>query len=166
MKKYAPKKVFILENGKYIEITYTELSFREQTDPSYKHKFFLPLYGMIMEVSEDTYLEFYRMQRRQKYIYERSKENNDISYNSFDGFNGEDILVDDGESVEDQAVRNITAEEIRSVISLLKLADQELVQAMFFEGLSERQYAKRCGVNRNDIHKRKVRILEKLKNKG
>ena len=165
MKKYAPKKVFILDNGKYIEITYAELCRREEIDPSYKDKLFLPLYGMLMEVSKSTYLEFYRLQRRQKYIDERSRDNKDISYDSLttDEFNGEDILVDDGESVEDQAVRNVTAEEIRFIISLLKPADQELVQAMFFEGLSERQYAEKCGVNRNAIHKRKVRILEELK---
>lgn len=165
MKKYAPKKVFILDNGEYIEITYAELCHREETDPSYKDKLFLPLYGMIMEVTESSYIEFYKLQRRQKYIDERSRDNKDISYDSLatDEFNGEDILVDDGESVEDQAVRNVTAEEIRFIISLLKSADQELVQAMFFEGLSERQYAEKCGVNRNAIHKRKVRILEELK---
>lgn len=165
MKKYAPKKVFILDNGKYIEITYAGLCRREEIDPSYKDKLFLPLYGMLMEVSKSTYIEFYRLQRRQKYIDERSRDNKDISYDSLttDEFNGEDILVDDGESVEDQAVRNVTAEEIRFIISLLKPADQELVQAMFFGGLSERQYAEKCGVNRNAIHKRKVRILEELK---
>ena len=165
MIKYAPKKVFILDDEEYIEITYEELCSRAEIDPSYKDKLFLPLYGMLMEVSESTYLEFYRLQRRQKYIDERSRENKDIPYDSLttDEFNGEDILVDDGESVEDQAVRNVTAEEIRFRISLLKPADQELVQAMFFEGLSERQYAEKCGVNRNAIHKRKVRILEELK---
>ena len=165
MKKYAPKKVFILENNEYIEITYEELCRREENNPSYKDKLFLPLYGMIMEVSEATYIEFYQMQRRQKYIDERSKDNKDISYDSLttDEFNGADILVDDSENVEDQAIRNVTAEEIRFIISMLKPSDQELIQAMFYEGLSERQYAKRCGVNRNAIHKRKSRILEELK---
>lgn len=142
MKKYAPKKVFILENNEYIEITYEELCRREENNPSYKDKLFLPLYGMIMEVSEATYIEFYQMQRRQKYIDERSKDNKDISYDSLttDEFNGADILVDDSENVEDQAIRNVTAEEIRYIISMLKPSDQELIQAMFYEGLSERQY--------------------------
>lgn len=79
MKKYAPKKVFILENNEYIEITYEELCRREESNPSYKDKRFLPLYGMIMEVDEAIYIEFYQMQRRQKYIDERSKDNKDIS---------------------------------------------------------------------------------------
>ncbi len=37
--KYAPKKVFILENGKYKEITYSELQELEQSDKSYAEKF-------------------------------------------------------------------------------------------------------------------------------
>ena len=51
MKKYAPRKVFILENGEYVEISYEELCRREQNDPSYKDKLFLPLYGMIKETN-------------------------------------------------------------------------------------------------------------------
>lgn len=47
---------------------------------------------MIMEVTESTYIEFYKLQRRQKYIDERSRDNKDISYDSLttDEFNGED----------------------------------------------------------------------------
>lgn len=88
----------------------------------------------------------------------------DISFDSLTtaDFNGESILID-SDNIEDQAIRNIMSEDIRHVISMLKPSDQELIQAMFYEGLSERQYAKRCGVNRNAIHKRKSRILEELK---
>ena len=58
--KYAPKKVFILENGNYKEITYGELKQLEQADKSYMDKFFLPLHGMLIEVSEEAYKEYYR----------------------------------------------------------------------------------------------------------
>lgn len=49
---YAPRKVFILENGGYTELSYEEFCRRRKTDPSYGDKLFLPLYGMIMEVVE------------------------------------------------------------------------------------------------------------------
>ena len=58
--KYAPKKVFILENGKYKEITYSELQKLEQSGKSYTEKFFLPLYGMWMEVTAETYKAYYK----------------------------------------------------------------------------------------------------------
>lgn len=100
--KYAPKKVFILENGNYKEITYNELRQLEQTDKSYMDKFFLPLHGMLMEVTKQTYREYYQDKRRQKYIDERSKLNGDVSYNALDTDEtlGEDILADRRTDVE------------------------------------------------------------------
>ena len=56
--KYTPKKVFILVNDNYKEITYIELQKLEQTDKSYAEKFFLPLHGMLMEVTEEDYKEY------------------------------------------------------------------------------------------------------------
>lgn len=140
VKKYAPKKVFVLENNDYVEITYKELCEREKCDLSYKKKLFIPLHGMILEVDKDAYLEFYKTQRRQKYIYERSKDNNDISFDSLTtvDFNGENILIG-SDNTENQAIRNIMSEDIRHVISMLKSSDRELIHAMFYEGLSERQ---------------------------
>lgn len=38
--KYAPKKVFVLENGQYAEITFEELQRREKEDKGYKDKYF------------------------------------------------------------------------------------------------------------------------------
>ena len=53
--KIRTEKGFLFENGEYIEISYEELCRREENDPSYKDKFFIPLHGMIMEVDETAY---------------------------------------------------------------------------------------------------------------
>ena len=110
--KYAPKKVFILENGLYKEITYSELKQLEQADKSYMDKFFLPLHGMLMEVTEETYKEYYRDKRRQKYIDERSKLNGDVSYNALDTDEtlGEDVLADRRTDVEMHVINQMTVE--------------------------------------------------------
>lgn len=117
--KYAPKKVFILENGLYKEITYSELKQLEQADKSYMDKFFLHLHGMLMEVTEETYKEYYRDKRRQKYIAERSKLNGDVSYNALDTDEtlGEDILADRRTDVEMQVINQMTVEELRKGFS-------------------------------------------------
>ena len=47
--KYTHKKVFILEEGKYIEMPYEEFNRRKQEDESYQMKRFLSLHGMLME---------------------------------------------------------------------------------------------------------------------
>ena len=50
-----------------------------------------------------------------------------------------------------------------SAMSMLSDLDKQLLQALFFDGLTEREYAELTGVFRNAVHKRKVRILAKLK---
>ena len=78
--KKQPKAVYIIENGGYTELTYEEFRRREQICPLYADKLFLPLYGRLMEVSKEDYMEFYRAKRRQKYLDERSADNGDFSY--------------------------------------------------------------------------------------
>lgn len=69
--KYIPKRVFVIEDGEYIELPYEEFSARQGLVPAYSEKHFLPLHGMLMEVSEDDYRDFYKSIRRQKYLDER-----------------------------------------------------------------------------------------------
>lgn len=89
--EYTPKKVFVLENGTYLELSCSE--FRQKGD-TYSGRWFIPSHGMLMEVPEDAYKAFYKRKRRDKYLKERSKGNGDFSYDMLttDEFNGEDIL--------------------------------------------------------------------------
>ena len=162
---YAPRKVFIIENGGYTELTYTELCRRMETDPSYMDRLFIPLHGMIMEVSKADYDDFYQKQRRQKYIDERSVENGDISYDMLttDDFNGEDILIDDSEDIETQVVRKIMLDKLRAAFSLLSVDEKELLTALFFQEMSERDWSKISGIPQKTINDRKRRVLAKLK---
>lgn len=106
--KYTPKKVFILNNNNYTELTYEEFCCYRKADVSYKDKLFIPLHGMLMEVPEKDYIDFYKSKRRQKYIYERSVKNGDFSYEMLttDDFNGEEILIDKNEPLDELAVRS------------------------------------------------------------
>ena len=163
--KYAPKKVFILENGKYKEITYSELKQLEHADKSYMGKLFLPLHGMLMEVTEQTYREYYRDKRRQKYIDERSKLNGDVSYNALDTDEtlGEDVFADTKTDVETEVVNKMTVAELRKAFLLLSPDERELIKILFIDGVTERKASEMYGVSQVAIHKRKNRILEKLK---
>ena len=163
--KYAPKKVFILENGVYKEISYNELKQLEQADKSYMDKFFLPLHGMLMEVTEETYKEYYRDKRRQKYIDERSKLNGDVSYNALDTDEtlGEDILADRRTDVEMQVINQMTVEQLRKAFLLLSPDERELIKVLCIDGATERKAAEIYGISQVAIHKRKNNILAKLK---
>ena len=163
--KKQPKAVYIIENGKYTELTYEEFRRREQICPLYADKLFLPLYGRLMEVSKKDYEEFYRARRRQKYIDERSAENGDFSYDMLttDDFNGEDILIDTSQDIGDAVIHKIMLDKLSCSIILLSDDEQKLIREIFYEGSSERKLAEKYGVSQVAIHKRKVKILEKLK---
>ena len=163
--KYAPKKVFVLENGNYKEITYSELKTLELTNKDYANKFFLPLHGMLMEVTEDEYRLYYKNKRRQKYIDERSRENGDVSYDALDSSDmlGESVLVDIETNVEEQVTNKIILEQLHNAFLLLSEEEKEVITAIFKNNLTERELAKKKGVYHNAIHKQKNRILEKLK---
>ena len=163
--KYAPKKVFILESGNYKEITYSELKQSEQEDKSYMDKFFLPLHGMLMEVTEETYKEYYRDKRRQKYIDERSRLNGDVSYNALDTDEtlGEDVFADEKTDVEAEVINKMTVAELRKAFLLLSSEERELIKILFIDGVTERKASEMYGVSQVAIHKRKNKILAKLK---
>ena len=163
--KYAPKKVFILEKGNYKEITYSELKQLEQADKFYMDKFFLPLHGMLMEVTEEAYKEYYRDKRRQKYIDERSRLNGDVSYNALDTDEtlGEDVFADKKTDVEAEVINKMTVAELRKAFLLLSPDERELIKILFIDGVTERKASEIYGVSQVAIHKRKNKILAKLK---
>lgn len=163
MVEYTPKKVFVLENGTYLELSCTEFRRREYT---YHGRRFIPLHGMLMEVSEDDYKSFYKQKRRQKYLAERSRDNGDFSYDMLttDEFNGEDILVDTVADTAGQAERSLLLDKLRSALEELSLDDRQLIQALYVKQQTEREYASQIGVYRNAIHYRKEQLLARLKN--
>ena len=163
--KYAPKKVFILDNGIYTELSYEKFYSLQENDASYADKFFIPLHGMLMEVTEETYRDFYKAGRRQKYIDERSVGNGDFSYDMLttDDFNGEDILIDDSEDIATQVVHKIMLDKLSDSILLLSDDEQELINALFFRNLSERKWSDETGIPQKTINDRKHRIIAKLK---
>ena len=163
--EYTPKKVFILEDSRYIELSYQEFSARYEYADDYPEKFFIPLHGMLMEVSEDVYRDFYKSVRRQKYLDERSKENGDFSYDMLttDEFNGEDILVDETQDIEEIVVDRIMLDKLQQVISLLSEDERTLIHQHFFEEISQKELSRMYGVNQSNISRRILKILQKLK---
>jgi len=49
-------------------------------------------------------------------------------------------------------------------LAVLTNNERALIEALFFEGLTERAYAVRIGISQKNVHKKKRRILATLKN--
>lgn len=126
---YANSKCFILSPDGYEEITYSELCRRRDTDETYRTKKFIPLHGMLMEVTPEQYIDFYRIRNRQRYLDRRSADNGDISIDMLTTpeFNGADILVS-GENVAEQVANRIMLDKLRDSLGLLTAEEMDLPQ--------------------------------------
>ena len=162
---FAKSKCFILTDNGYEIITYEELLRREETDPSYKGRKFLPLHGMLMEVSPEEYQAYYQEHNHQNYVQRLSIKNGDISYDMLttEDYNGADILVDDAPEVPAQVEAHILLDKLRTSLALLPKEDMGIINGLFYQGKSERELAQLLHVSCVTVHNRKKRILEKLK---
>ena len=134
--------------------------------------------GQFIEVTEKIYQVYMQGDRKMRYfetdlkiertILDESGRIQQIIPSREDSL---DRLVEDNarqfedtrESVEDAVLRKLAEDDLRR--ALTKLTDEEyaLVYALFYEGRTERDYAKELGVSQVAVHKRKQRILKKLK---
>ena len=131
-----------------------------------KKEYRIKVQGQLVPVSEEVYLTYYRMKRREIYLEERDTANGVFYYSALDteGTNGEDVIPDlVSPRVEDAAVDKLLAEKLHQCLSQLTRDEQELIFTLFFQNKSERQLAAETGIPQKTINDRRHRILVKLK---
>ena len=72
-------------------------------------------------------------------------------------------FIDDGTNVEETAIKAVMVEQLKGSLELLSVNEIEMINALFYQGFSEREYAKNTGVPQKTINDRKLRTLRKLK---
>ena len=142
-------------------------------------KFIIKIENQQVEVTEEVYLAYYSGERKQRYFEDDLKtnrvildKNNQVVHYIPAREESLEYLMDDknmdfpdnAPSTEAQAFRNIDREVIRRAIKELKPAQQDLVYALFYEQLTEREYAVKTGQSQSAINQRKKTVLKKLKN--
>lgn len=133
--------------------------------------------GQYVEVTDEVYTAYMKGDRKMRYF------ENDLKTERFVlGEEGQviqvipsredslDRLMDENaqqfahkESVENTVLHKLEVDKLHTALAMLAPEEQALIQALFFEEKTERQYAEELGVYRNAIHVRKTRILKKLK---
>lgn len=120
----------------------------------------------LVEVSEEVYLAYHQMERHAQTLEEKDLRHGLVRYSSLDTeeMTGEEVVADRAAaSVEDAAIANILQDELHRYLALLSVPERELIHALYFERLSERQYAQKTGIHYMTIHSRKEAVLRKLK---
>ena len=122
--------------------------------------------GTLVPVTQEVYQVYYQTKRHDKTLCEKDERNGLVSYDGMDTEDilGEEVIPDrDTVSVEDTAIANILRGKLRYCLTLLDAPDWELIHALYFEGMSERQLSKRTGIPQRTINDRKQRTLRTLK---
>ena len=141
-------------------------------DPSQRANGIITVDGMDVEVPEDVYLAYAQADRRERYITEEQSSGKLLSLEQME----EDALLPDyvgaetapsaeTEALEREELRNLAEQKQILLLALLSLKDidRELINALFFDGASTREYAQRMGVSQRAVIKRRDRILRDLK---
>ena len=163
--KYAPRKVYIKKNGGYMELSYTDFCRRREADQTYLDKLFIPIQGCLLEVVREEYTDFYRDKERWRYLQKLDAKNSLLSLDGFTDSEGNplDFIVDETVNIAETAVNAVMVDRLNAALSFLSDSERELIQALFFDGLSERAYAGKKGVSQTTIGRRKNKILARLK---
>ncbi len=163
--KYAPRKVYIKENNVYVELSYEDFCRRRQTDQSYMDKLFIPVQGCLLEVVREQYADFYREKERWRYLKKLDASHSLLSLEGFTDSEGNviDFVVDETADVAETVIRAAMVDRLKAALSLLSDSEQALIQAIFFEELSEREVGLRLGITQSVVNKRKAKILAKLR---
>ena len=163
--KYAPRKVYIKKDGDYVELSYQDFCRRRQADQSYMDKLFIPVQGCLLEVVREQYTDFYKDKERWRYLKKLDTNHKLLSLEGFTDSEGNvlDFVVDEAVDVAETVVHAVMVDRLKAALPLLSDSEQTLIQAIFFEELSEREVGLRLGVTQSVVNKRKAKILAKLR---
>lgn len=131
-----------------------------------KNEYYIRVRGTLVSVTPEVYKACHQTKRRVKTLYEKDERNGLVSYDSMDTEDmlGEETIPDPSlPSVEDEAMDNLFREKLRYCLKQLPEPDQDLLHALYFEELSERQFADQAGLHYMTVHNRKASLLRKLK---
>ena len=134
--------------------------------------------GQLIEVSEEVYKVYTQGKRKHRYLtvdlkieeikVDQEKQTVTVTPSREDSF---DRLTDDNnvqfadedEAVEETVIHKLMIEKLRSVLDKLSPDEYALIYALYYRGLSERQWSSETGIPQKTINNRKRRILNKLK---
>lgn len=84
-----------------------------------KSKYIIMVNGTLVEVTEEVYLAYFRMERQARGVDEKDRYNNTVKYNALDTDEmlGVEMLEDTSAvSVEDTVISNMMAEKLHQVL--------------------------------------------------
>ena len=131
-----------------------------------KERYIIKVEGKLVEVTPDVYYAYFRMERQERGQEEKKQRNAVVSYDALDTEETTgaeampDLIVP---SLEQQIMTQEIRDALHRAIDALPRAERELIKAIYFDGLTERQYAETSGLSQQGVSYRLGKTLSKLK---
>ncbi len=128
-------------------------------------KYLIPVDGKLYETTKEIYEEYYRMDRRERYLEERDLKKGVMNFSDIDNahYTAEEILFDKDTDIEAEVTNKVLMETVLGAITTLDEEEKWLIQELFFYGKSQRQLSKETDIPLMTINNRKRKVIEKLK---
>jgi DNA-directed RNA polymerase specialized sigma subunit len=118
----------------------------------------------LISVSEEVYITYYKMARRERYLNEVSLKK-DLSYNQLivKEYPIEIKMIEPQKLIEDEVIEKMMINKITKAIKNLDDNERLIINELFFNAKSERELANLMNIPRTTLHSKKVKIINKLK---
>lgn len=131
-----------------------------------KEKYIIKVEGKLVEVTPEVYYAYFRMERQERWQEEKKQRNAVLSYDALD--DGETVGMEAipdliTPSMEETAMTKEIQEKLHRAVEALPKAERELIQAIFFDGMTTREYAKQSDLSQTGVSYRLRKILSKLR---
>lgn len=164
---YIPKRVFLLDCGKYTELSYEEFCEKKEETEGFdaKNRRYILIQGMLLEVDEPAYREHYRICRRMRYLMEMEQKVQLLSFEDCieAGLEGSILPAETEELPDAIAEGKDTIQRLRCAIDRLTNEERALILAHFFFHATQEELARRYGITQAAVSQRLQRILRKLR---
>ena len=161
--KYAPRKVFIKENGEYVPLEYADLCRLREENKDFDKKRFVPVQGCLLEVGENTYKEIYKEHERNRYVQKLERENTVCCVDAFG--NNEAASADNATSkddLENQVINRVMIEKLVRALEQLEPEESVIIDLVYYKGMSKRSAAEKLGIAPSTFEYKVKIILKKL----
>lgn len=160
--KQKPKAVYILVDNAYVQISYAEFCRLKETVAQYSEThWFIPMQGMLMEVSRDEYRAFYKIKERERYLKKLERTNIAFSLDERREADGRMPQIPPG--MEEKVELHMMLDKLRQCLLKLSEEDAEFIRLYFFLGMSRKELAEKYGVHPSGINRKLDDILYKLR---
>ena len=131
-----------------------------------KEKYMIKVGGKLVEVTPDVYYAYFRMERQERWQEEKQQGHAVMSYDALD--DGETVGVEvvpdlTTPSMEEAVMTREINEKLHRAVDALPKAERELIQAIYFDGFTEKEYAVSSGLSQQGVSYRLRKILSKLR---